>query len=465
MRLDLLGLKRRSGLHLRHLALQADFHIGAVLLERQLSLVLLALQHQPLLGQLALRRDLLSLALRGHLRLLQGLAHLLHLLLGLGKLARKHLGRRRLTALALHRHDRRRQHRLEPPRDRVGLREVHVPRENVHQQRRCGRRGAHHLSEHRSRFVALGRKRRSSFHDKVILAARQFVDLRGRIGGRCAIDGNRFGLAILAKHPQDSRLAVDMRDQVDDDPPAVTYGAAQVVDVVKRRHVAFALPGHDRAATRLVAASAEACVVDARYRLQVIGSVQSLLQRAGGHACEGLTLRRDRAVILDERVSLAVRRLPLAHIRIERAARPDERRLRCERDQFGRHRAPHVEHELHVAHVPHHRLPVAPALDVDFLAVDRNDRDMLPRPFVGFQNLAAGHHAVLDLVAARRPLALDGHALRNPQVLMLLVELAVDHLAAAQQHDRLLVLVALPILGDADAVLGPPQLVFVVAVG
>ena len=140
---------------------------------------------------------------------------------------------------------------------------------------------------------------------------------------------------VLAKHAHDALGVVDVRQAANDDAPEMPNRTRQVVDEVERADVAFALPRHDCAPARLVAARAERSVIDAEDRLHVVLRVRSFLQRRSIRPHERHTLRRNRAVILEICVRPTVGRRPLLGVNASESLRPEPRCFRRKRDQLG----------------------------------------------------------------------------------------------------------------------------------
>ena len=274
---------------------------------------------------------------------------------------------------------------------------------------------------------------------------------------RVLADLDRLRRPVLAKNPQHTARRIDVRDQVNDDPPRVTNGAGQVVNEVEGRGVRLFLTGHDRPAGSLIRPRADTGIVNADNRLHVVGSVQRLLDRPGRDTRERLTLRGLWAVVLDKGVGRGVRRRPLVRVGLKRALTPDEGRLGGERHQLGRGRAPGVVHHLTVPGVADQRPEVAAAVQHDFLAIHGDNRDELARPLVLFQHLSAGQDVLRDLVAQNLARLTNGdHAVRQIVFLIGLVRRLLDHLAGVQQQDRLAHRLAGPVLGHQNAVVFRP---------
>ena len=103
-------------------------------------------------------------------------------------------------------------------------------------------------------------------------------------------------------------------------------------------------------------------------------------------------------------------------------------------------------------------------MNVHFIAIDRDDWDVLTRPVNRFQHFCAGHNLLLDAIAACLTLANHRQLLCVPQRLVGFVQCGIQHLAVAQLHNGLHVLIARPVFGNAHRILVAPQAVAVIAV-
>ena len=79
-----------------------------------------------------------------------------------------------------------------------------------------------------------------------------------------------------------------------------------------------------------------------------------------------------------------------------------------QRDAFGHAGAPEVVHPLRVFGKPHQAVLFALALNNHLGAIARDDRNVLARPILFFQDFHGRQLAPLDLFAVRRALIHDG---------------------------------------------------------
>src|SRR4029077_13834369 len=105
-------------------------------------------------------------------------------------------------------------------------------------------------------------------------------------------------------------------------------------------------------------------------------------------------------IVLQERPVAGIRRLPLIQTFFKIDARAFEWCLWLQRDglRVGADRV--VEKPLHILEIAHDAAPHDLTGALDFLAHERNDRDVHPRPFVGaVEYLACRYHEPLHTVA------------------------------------------------------------------
>ena len=222
----------------------------------------------------------------------------------------------------------------------------------------------------------------------------------------------------------------------------------EVVDIVEGRDVALALPHQDRLARRLVRSRAQAGVIEAHDRLHVLAGAGGFGDRARRRPGETLALRGFRPVILDIGVALRVGGRPLGAVGLEGALAADERRLGRQGHQLGRRRTPVVEHPLRVLGVPHQAAQPPAPIDMQFVAIDRHDRNVPPRPIDRLQHLRAGHDPLGDLVARHRSRTTDdAHAQGVEHRLLRAIDRLIDHLTVGQRQDRSRHRLPAPVLG------------------
>ena len=228
------------------------------------------------------------------------------------------------------------------------------------------------------------------------------VDLRSRL-----VDLLGVLAVILADHPDNARRVVNLRDKVNQNAARVPDGAAHVVDEMEGRNVTLTLAGHDGLAAGFIRPSTKRCVIHADDRLYVVRGVQGFLERARSHAhVHRLSLWWRLPVVLQECVRLDVGCVPAVNVGIGKAFRPDEGNFRGKRDQLSRSRAPIVKHPLCINGVMDQAAKIPLALDVKFIAINRNNRDVFTGPVCLLQNIEARHDPLLDLVGLRRAFAL-----------------------------------------------------------
>ena len=182
----------------------------------------------------------------------------------------------------------------------------------------------------------------------------------------------------------------------------MTNGAGKVVDEVVRRNIPLHLAGVDGLATRLIGPRAERGVIHADNGLHIVSSGHGFGHSPNGRTAIKRLALRHLLALGEHQVGMAasVRCFPV-RVGVKRTFFTNERNTRRKGNHLCRLGAPVVEHPLGIHGVVDKAAEIPLALDVDFLAIDRNDGDVLPRPFILFQNLRARHDALRNLVALR----------------------------------------------------------------
>ena len=310
----------------------------------------------------------------------------------------------------------------------------------------------------------MGPEGRAGLDGEVVFAEGQVVDpLDAILGVFLHGVGPELGDldgAVLPQRANDALAGVDMRDQVEHHLPAVANPPAQIIEEVEGRYVGLPLQCAYRLSAPSIRDIIDGCLMEPHDRLHVVGGVECFLQGPGRDAGEGLALGRFLAAIGHEGPILGVGGFPLAGIRAgKRRLRADVGRLGCHADEFGGVGAPVVEHPLGVLGVTDEGAKMALAVDVDLFAIDRDDRDVAPRPLGRLQHLGAGQQMVDDLVALDLALGLDGYLQRLEGVPVGLIDLGADHVAVRQHKDRARVLGADPVFRDHDVLAVEPGLI------
>ena len=355
----------------------------------------------------------------------------------------------------------------------LGARPVHVFDKKVARHSPQGRIALQNLRHGIHRLLALGHVAWASGHYNVVFAHRRVVNLlddNARLIDNLLdrlwlawIDFHHAGFVIDANDAGNPLSVVDFRDQIDQLTGDIPHGTRQIVHIMVGSYVCLMLTRQNSLARAFVGRLTKGRIILSSGCFNVLRSAQFGLYEARLREWGRCPLRERQngpLAVCNVRIDLQIRpvlrvgRLPLELIPLELTAVTDKRCLGRQRKHLCFLGCPIIIHPLGILGVTHDARDEDATIHLKLVTHHADHRDPLPCPLALFQHLETVGFHPHDALAVYLTLT---HGCQAHRTHGLVLRRTLERsLVARIQVQRVLLVVDVEILGDADRVLGDP---------